>query len=247
MNIISNEFADLPMPDGGAMRMHVFRPAAEGRFPALMFFSEIYQVTGPIRRIAAVLAGHGFIVGVPEVYHEYEPAGTCLAYDAEGTDRGNALKITKSIAAFDRDAQIGLDYLERHPASTGELGTVGKCLGGHLAVRAAFDERVKAVACFYPTDIHSGTLGEGKCGDTFAKLGKMKGESLFVWGRQDPHIPFAGRQKIREQLEAVGARYEWLEFNAAHAFMRDEGHRFDPVLAARALEAAVGLFHRTLK
>lgn len=245
MNIISDEFTDIPAGDG-AMRMHLFRPALEGRFPALMFFSEIYQVTGPIRRIAATLAGHGFVVGVPEVYHEYEPAGTCLAYSTEGTDRGNALKVTKTIAAFDRDARIGLDYLETHPASTGMLGTVGKCLGGHLALRAAFDDRVKATACFYPTDIHSGTLGAGQTDDTFARLGKVQGEALFVWGRQDPHIPFAGRQRVRERLEAVGARYEWLEFNAAHAFMRDEGHRYDPVLAARAIGAAIDLFRRAL-
>ncbi|MGF7156460.1 dienelactone hydrolase family protein [Novosphingobium gossypii] len=183
---------------------------------------------------------------MPEVYHEFEPAGSCLSYTAEGTGRGNALKVTKTVAAFDRDAQLGLDYLASHPASTGSLGTVGKCLGGHLALRAAFDVRVKAAACFYATDIHSGTLGAGRNDDTFARLGDMKGEALFVWGRQDPHIPFEGRQKIREQLETVGAHYEWLEFNAAHAFMRDEGHRYDPVLAARATEAAIGLFRRAL-
>ncbi|WP_395395586.1 dienelactone hydrolase family protein [Novosphingobium sp. BL-8A] len=246
MNILSDEFADIPTDDG-TMRMHLFRPVGSGRFPALMFFSEIYQVTGPIRRIAATLAGYGFLVGVPEVYHEFEPAGTCLAYDAESTERGNALKITKSIAAFDRDAQVGLDYLSAHPASTGKLGTIGKCLGGHLALRAAFDERVKAAACFYPTDIHSGTLGQGRNDDTLYRLEELKAEALFVWGRQDPHIPFTGRQQIRERLEAVGASYEWLEVNAAHAFMRDEGHRYDPVLAARALNAAVDLFHRTLR
>ncbi|MEE4455028.1 dienelactone hydrolase family protein [Novosphingobium resinovorum] len=246
MNILFDEFADVPVGDG-AMRMHLFRPVGAGRFPALMFFSEIYQVTRPIRRLATTLAGQGFLVGVPEVYHEFEPVGACLAYDAQGTERGNALKVTKSIAAFDSDAQAGLGYLASHPASTGMLGTVGKCLGGHLALRAAFDERVKATACFYPTDIHSSTLGEGRNDDTFSRLEELKAEALFVWGRQDPHIPFAGRQQIRERLEAVGVSYEWLEFNAAHAFMRDEGHRYDPVLTARALSAAVQLFHRSLR
>ena len=67
-----------------------------------------------------------------------------------------------------------------------------------------------------------------------------------VWGRQDPHIPFEGRVIIRARLEAVGARYEWLEVNAAHAFMRDEGPRYDPPLALRALNAALALFERAL-
>jgi carboxymethylenebutenolidase len=69
MIILGDEIEDIVTDMGGVMRMHLFRPAREGRFPALLFFSEIYQVTAPIRRIAAFLAGHGFLVAVPEVYH----------------------------------------------------------------------------------------------------------------------------------------------------------------------------------
>ncbi len=58
------------------MRTYVFRPAAEGKYPGVVLFSEIFQVTGPIRRMAAMIAGHGYVVAVPEVYHELEPAGT---------------------------------------------------------------------------------------------------------------------------------------------------------------------------
>lgn len=246
MIIHSDEMEDLSIGVGGTMRVHLFRPVREGRFPALLFFSEIYQVTGPIRRIAATLAGQGFVVGVPEVYHEYERAGTILPYTQEGTERGNLLKAKKPVHAFDADSRICLDYLASHPASTGRLGTIGKCLGGHLALRAAFDDRVKAAACLYATDVHSATLGEGKNDDTLARLSELRAETLFVWGRQDPHIPFEGREKIRARLETVGASYEWLEFNAAHAFMRDEGPRYDPALAAYAQAAAIGLFRRCL-
>ena len=70
------------------MRTYVFRPVAEGRYPGLVFFSEIFQVTGPIRRTAAILAGHGFVVAVPEVYHELVPGpGVVLAYDQAGADQ----------------------------------------------------------------------------------------------------------------------------------------------------------------
>ena len=53
------------------MRTYLYRPTVPGRYPGIVFFSEIFQVTGPIRRTAAWLAGHGFVVAVPEVYHEY--------------------------------------------------------------------------------------------------------------------------------------------------------------------------------
>jgi carboxymethylenebutenolidase len=57
------------------MRTYLFRSATEGRYPGLPLYSVIFQVTGPIRRAAAMLASHGFVVAVPEIYHELEPAG----------------------------------------------------------------------------------------------------------------------------------------------------------------------------
>ena len=116
----------------------------------------------------------------------------------------------------------------------------------HLAYRAALDPSVSAAACFYATDIHSRTLGAGKADDSLARMDELRAETLFVWGRQDPHVPFAGRQAIRARLEEVDARYEWHEVNAAHAFLRDEGPRYDPALFLQAIGWMLALFARTL-
>ncbi len=245
MIIRSDEVADLAT-GSGVMRVHLFRPVREGRFPGVVLYSEIYQVTEPIRRLAALLAGLGYVVAVPEVYHEYEPAGTALAYDAPGTERGNALKYTKPVDAFDEDARVALTFLQQHPACSGRLASMGVCLGGHLAFRAALDARVQAAACFYATDLHSGSLGAGRQDDSLARIGELKAEALFVWGRADPHVPFAGRQLIRERLEAAGARYEWHEVEAAHAFLRDVGPRYDPALFLAAIGWVQAMFARTL-
>ena len=246
MILRSDETLDVDVPGGGPMRVHLFRPAIEGRFPGLLLFSEIYQVTAPIRRLAAMLAGNGYVVAIPEVYHEYEPAGTALNYDPTGTDRGNALKITKSVAAFDADAEAGLTALLGHPACNGRLATFGVCLGGHLAYRAALDPRVSASACFYPTDIHSGTLGEGRSDDSLKRMAELQAKIMFVWGRQDPHVPYAGRETIRGRLEEVGAAYEWHELNAQHAFLRDEGPRYDPALFLQAMGLTLEFYRRAL-
>jgi len=61
----------------------------------VILFSEIFQATGPIRRFAAFIAGHGYIVAVPEVYHELEPAGTVLAYDQAGSDKGTPTSMAR--------------------------------------------------------------------------------------------------------------------------------------------------------
>ncbi|MDH5585495.1 MAG: dienelactone hydrolase family protein [Nitrospirota bacterium] len=88
MLIAETETVDLSTPTG-PMRSYIVRPAANGRYPGVVLYTEIYQVTEPVRRIAAFLAGHGFVVLIPEVYHELEPLGTVLNYDQPDTDRGN--------------------------------------------------------------------------------------------------------------------------------------------------------------
>jgi carboxymethylenebutenolidase len=245
MTIIDNEFTDLATPTG-PMRTYIFRPSAPGKYPGVLFFSEIFQLTGPIRRAAAMLAGHGYVVAAPEIYHELEPAGTVLGYDTAGAERGNADKIAKEISSYDDDSRAVLDHLMIHPASTGKLGVMGICIGGHLAFRAAMNPDVRAAACFYATDIHKGSLGKGMHDNSLARAGDIRGELLHIWGRQDPHIPLEGRVLIHARLEEVGANYTWHEFNAAHAFMRDEGPRYDPSLAQQCWSLVFDLFNRRL-
>ena len=228
------------------MRTHLFRPVAGGKYPGLLLFSEIFQVTGPIRRTAALLAGHGFVVAVPEIYHEFEPAGTILAYDQAGADRGNDLKTTKELAAYDSDARAVLDFLKSHPACTGKLGSIGICIGGHLSFRAAMNPNVLAGVCFYATDIHKRGLGRGMNDNSLDRVGEIKGEMLMIWGRQDPHVPREGRAKLYNAMADAGLHFTWHEFNGQHAFLRDEGHRYDPELALKCYGLVLELFKRKL-
>ncbi len=245
MTILTDEHVDLETPSG-SMRTHIARPGAPGKYPGIVFFSEIFQVTGPIRRTAAQLAGHGYIVAIPEVYHEFESAGTALAYDQTGSDRGNFLKTHKAVAAYDADAQAVIAHLQSRPDCTGKIGAMGICMGGHLAFRAAFNPQVLGTVCFYATDIHSGTLGEGKHDDSLARAADIHGELFMAWGRQDPHVPAEGRLKILTAFTALNTRLNWHEVNGAHAFLRDEGPRYDPAHAHALMSLVYGFFHRRL-
>jgi len=227
---ITESVVELPTTRG-PMRVHLFAPTGDKKYPAVIFFSEIFQVTGPIRRMAAALSGNGYLVAVPEVYHEFEPAGAVLAYDQAGSDRGNELKYAKELDSYDGDARVTAEYLKNHSQSTGKVGSYGVCLGGHLAIRAGFQPHVEAVAAFYATDVHTGSLGAGKSDDTLARFGDAKAAFFFVWGRQDPHVPLEGRKKIVDRLNEAQVDFEWHEFNGAHAFLRDEGPRYNPSLA----------------
>ncbi|MEK0446560.1 MAG: hypothetical protein RLZZ142_2415 [Verrucomicrobiota bacterium] len=252
MTLNDIESVDLATPSG-PMRTHVFRPQAPGRYPGVILYSEIFQVTGPIRRTAAYLAGHGFVVAVPEIFHEFEPLGTVLEYDTAGADRGNWCKVNKPLASYDADTRAVIDFLKGHPQCTGKLGSLGICIGGHLNFRCCFEPEILAGVSFYATDIHKleshpRGLGLGMADDSLerARRGAIGGEILMIWGRQDPHIPYAGRRQVQDALEEAGTHYQWLEWNAVHAFLRDEGPRYNPVLAQQNLQISLELFKRKL-
>ena len=247
MTLREPSFLDLTTPTG-LMRVHSFLPSEEVFCPTVILYSEIYQMTGPIQRLAMRLAGEGFEVLVPEVYHEYETPGTVLSYDKEGTDRGNFLKFEKPITAFDSDAGALIDWItNRADYPWRSVGTLGFCLGGHLAFRAALDHRVTAAACFYATDIHTATLGQGKHDDTLLRSREIEAELLLIWGRQDPHVTGAGRRLIYDTLTEKERNFQWHEFNVAHAFARDEGPRYDAAASRIAWEMTLELFKRKLR
>ena len=243
--MIKSEFTDLPTPTG-VMRTYVHRPAASGTFPTILFYSEIFQQTGPIERAARFLAGHGYVVLVPEVFHELNPIGTVLAYDDAGRDKGNADKMAKAVESYDSDNAALIAWAKQQNWYNGLFGAMGFCIGGHLAFRAALQPEVKATACFYATDLHTNVIPNQPGQHSIERLAEISGELLMSWGKQDPHIPAAGRALVYQKLVEANKTFTWHEVNGPHAFMRDEGDRFDPQLAALGYQLALDLFGRAL-
>lgn len=244
MNVQSH-FVDLPTPTG-VMRTYIHRPVAAGSYPAILFYSEIFQQTGPIERAAKIMAGHGYAVLVPEVFHELNPIGTVLAYDDAGRDKGNADKAAKDVQGYDTDNAAMIDWVKQQPWCNGKIGAMGFCIGGHLAFRAALQPQVAATACFYATDLHTNIIPNKPGQHSMERLSDIKGELLMIWGKQDNHIPTAGRAEVYQKLTAANLTFTWHEFNAQHAFMRDEGERYDPQIAMTGYQLALDMFRRTL-
>ena len=64
------------------MRTFVAAPT-DGDWPGVVFYTDIIQLTEASLRWAVRLAGHGFVVAVPEIYHRIEEPGTVLGFDDE--------------------------------------------------------------------------------------------------------------------------------------------------------------------
>src|SRR3954471_2593924 len=206
--VVSRDYLEIPVGER-RMRAFVAAPKSAGPHPAVVFYTDIFQLTEPSLRWAVRLAGYGFLVAVPEIYHRIEPAGTVLGFDDEGKRRGQADAEATTVADFDEDVKAALDMLERNGTAR---GAAGHCTGGHLAFRAGFDPRVRATVCWYPTGLHDGKLGADRA-DSLERAGEIDGELLLIWGTLDPHTPAEGRSVVRDGLDGSGiGGYEWTEY-----------------------------------
>ncbi|KAH9946662.1 dienelactone hydrolase [Amylocystis lapponica] len=252
--LITKTFHDVPsaLDNGRPIRIYVISPNVpsypHAKFPGIVCFSEIYQVTGPVERFAGQIASHGYVVACPSTYHEFQGPDP-IPYDVEGTDRGNKYKVEKALAAYNEDATLSIDLLCSLKNCNGKIAATGMCLGGHLAFRAAFDPRVLSSVCFFATDIHSASLGKGK-DDSLVRVrnGDLTGEVVMIFGKQDTHVPRAGRDLIRKTLEDADVTTSFLEVQAQHAFIRDESSkgRWDAALTRSLFSYMMEVFDRTV-
>ncbi|NMF82538.1 hypothetical protein E1H13_04125 [Nodosilinea sp. P-1105] len=89
--------------DDSLMRVYVASPEPEGQYPGILFYSDIYQLGRPITLLADRLAGYGYVVAAPEIFHRLEPIGTAIAPDDLGKLRGNDAARRTEIAQYDAD------------------------------------------------------------------------------------------------------------------------------------------------
>ncbi|KAF8922727.1 dienelactone hydrolase [Mucidula mucida] len=243
--LITKTEQDLPTTagNGSPMRVFVLKPDLpnypQAKFPGA---SEIYQVTGPVERFAGQIASRDTSsVFLPSSFHEFQ-GPEAIPYDDEGTDRGNRFKIEKEVAAYDEDAKLAIDVLIAHPNCNGRIAAFYGV--------AAFDPRVLSAWCWFATDIHSATIGKGKQDDSLIRVrsGALTDkEVVMVFGKQDTHVPRAGRDLIRKELEDAKVISTFLEVQAQHAFVRDEASkgRWDAALTRSLFGLMIEVFQRT--
>lgn len=242
--LVTSEYVDIPAGPS-PLRMFVAAPKAAGRYAGILCYSDIFQLTGPMLRAVTRLAGYGFVAAAPEIYHRIEPPGAAIPFDDAGRTRGLEDAARTPVAHFDEDRRATLDFLARHErVAAGKLGAMGFCIGGHLAFRAALEPDVRATVCYYGTGIHDGKLGHDRDAGSLARAGEIRGKLLMVFGSLDPHVPAEGREAIERKLREARVDYSLRLYPCEHAFMRDEGPRFDPESTDQAFGDMIALFRQ---
>lgn len=120
---------DVPMRDGVRLRADLWRPAAEGRFPTLVYRTPYGKRGTSDSAIVRKAVARGYAVLVQDVRGRYASEGRYLAYQQEGRD------------GFDT-----IEWAAAQPWSTGKVGTFGLSYPGAVQWLAAMEQPPHLVA-----------------------------------------------------------------------------------------------------
>jgi carboxymethylenebutenolidase len=144
---MNGHWIDIPIAGGAGFSGYLSLPP-NGPGPGIVLAPEIWGVNEHIRAVADQYALSGFTVLAPDVFWRLSPR-VDLDYDEKGNAQafGYYQKVDTAQAAADvADAVAALRKL---PECSGKVATLGYCLGGQLAYRAAALSRADAAVCFY--------------------------------------------------------------------------------------------------
>lgn len=236
---------EIQTPDGPA------EAYLTGSGPGVLFLMDAIGVRPRIAEMADRIAGWGYTVLAPNVFHR-EGRAEDVAPHADLTAPGEREKffraagprvsrLTPDLAR--RDLPAYLAALREH-ADGAEVGAVGYCMGARLAVRAAaLDPAVVAVAGF-----HGGGLAvEDDPESPHLLLPGTHAEYVFGHADQDRSMDAAGIARLGEALDAAGltAKNEVYE-GASHGYTMSDTSAYDERGTERSFEELRALLERTL-
>lgn len=157
MTAVRGTTVDIATQDGTA-DAYLVHPDDDAAHPAVLFYMDAFGLRPHLRAMADRLAGTGYTVLVPNVFHR---SGRTPVFDLpefidpaarpEIWDQILPVMLTLTPELALRDAAAYLDWLADSPrAAAGPVGITGYCMGARLALHTAgaFPERVAAVAAF---------------------------------------------------------------------------------------------------
>jgi carboxymethylenebutenolidase len=181
-------------------------PRGNGRWPAVILFSDVFGLRPAMRGMAARLAMDGYAVLVPNPYYRSTKApGISMDVDfANPADRAkiDALRAALTSEAVRRDAAAYVAFLDAQPsvAKQAKMGVVGYCMGGPMTLQAAAanPSRIGAGASF-----HGGGLVTDKPDSPHLLASKINAEYYFGIAASDDEKQPDAKVKLTEAFRAA--------------------------------------------
>ncbi len=226
-------------PDG-PMDLYVATPAGAPK-GAVVVVQEAFGVTSHIRSVCDWLATNGWTAVVPALFHRVETQ--VFAYD----DLASVMPVMQSLT---RDGIDGdLDAAFAHLAGLGfapeQVGLVGFCMGGSVALYVASTRRIGAAVTFY-----GGGLAQGRFGfPPGLELGaSLQTPWLGLYGDLDQSIPVDDVERLRAITADAPVDTEIVRYpEGKHGFNCDDRPAvFDADIATDARSRLLAWFERHL-
>ena len=229
---------DIAVPDGTA-EAYVAGPD-DGSAPGVLFFMDAYGLRPQIERMLERIAGWGYTVVAPNVFHRDGSVAELVDDREHAFDRVKAL--TPDQLLTDTPAYVAA---VRERCADGGLGTTGYCMGARLAVRTAtaHPDDVVAVGGF-----HGGGLATDD--DTSPHLGLRRARAEFVFGHadQDRSMPPEAVGRLGEALSEAGLLFiNDVYAGAPHGYTMNDTPAYHEEAAERHYRVLQELLARTLR
>jgi len=240
---------EVTTPDGRADAA-MFHPRGEGRWPAVLIWTDVLSLREAFRMIGRRLAAAGHVVLVPNVYYRRKRAPVVAAdfdFGAPGAwDTITALSTGLNAAgALARDATAYLAFLDAQPQTDRgrRAGVQGYCMGGAIALRTAEanPERIGAAASF-----HGAGLVSDRPNSLHWAIPAMRAEVLIAIARDDDARAPSEKDALRTAVATAPNPGTVEVYPADHGWCVPGFDSFDEAAAERAWSALVALYTRRL-
>ena len=246
---VTDEDVEVKTPDG-TCDAFLARPAAKGRFPAVVMFADAFGLRPAFRDMGRRLASSGYVVLVPNPFYRTAKApGVRPGFDfGNADDRAalNKLREPMTPAAIMRDATAYLAFLDATKAVNGKAkaGVVGYCMGGPMTMQAAaaLPGRIGAGCSF-----HGGGVATDQPDSPHLLVPKMKASFYFGIADNDDQRDPASKDKLREAFAAahLPATIEVYK-GCNHGWAVKDGAVYNEAGAERAWADMLSLYQTTL-
>ncbi|MFF0702319.1 dienelactone hydrolase family protein [Streptomyces tendae] len=241
---------DVPTDDGTA-DAYLTHPADGGPHPTVLLYMDAFGLRPSLRAMADRLAGAGYTVLVPNVFHR---SGRTPVVELPGfIDPGARPEIFQQLGPVMRsltpdramrDADAWLRWLAGLPeAADGPVALVGYCMGAGLALRTAgtYPGRVAAVAGF-----HGANLATDGPDSPHLVAGDITAEAYFAHADQDPGMDAEQQERLDAALTAAGVRHRCEVYaGARHGYTQADTAAYDAEATERHWAALLDLLRRT--
>ena len=240
---------EISTPDGTSQGF-LYYPEGEGRWPGVIFLTDIGGIRAAKEGMAVRVAAEGYAVLLPNVFYR---SGKLPVFDfpikwgEERTMRRvGELKDPLTPAAMERDALAYAGFLARQPCtSSGAMGVVGYCVTGPMALRAAaaLPDKIAAAAAF-----HGGGLFTGDPDSPHTVLPRVAARLYFGHAIDDRAMPAEAIEKFETALAAWGGSYASETYEGAHHGWTVPGSPvYNEPQAERAFTKLAELLHSALQ